>query len=73
VGIITVDGTQYESDNLSALGQGILARLIEADKRTSEASQTAAIFQAAVLQLIIELKDNHLFDEALVTEEVTEE
>ena len=70
MGIITVDDVKYESDNLTEAGKSILAHLVEADKKTREASMDAAIFQAAVLQLIVELKTNHLTDEAIATEEV---
>jgi len=70
MGIITVDDVKYESESLTEAGQAILAHLVEADKKTRELSMEAAIFQAAVLQLIAELKTNHLTDEAIATEEV---
>jgi len=70
MGIIAIDEVKYETDKLSDDGKLVIAHLIEADGRQRAASMDATVFKAATLQLIAELKANHLTDEALVAEEV---
>ena len=68
--IVTVDDMQYDSDLLSDEGRAILTHLIEADKRGQEAAITVGLMQAATINLIADLKSNHLTDEMIATEEV---
>jgi len=70
MGIVTVEDVKYESDLLSDEGRAILSHLIEADKQGQRASLTVGLMQAATIKLIADLKDNHLTDEAIATEEV---
>jgi hypothetical protein len=70
MGIVTVDDMQYDSDLLSDEGRAILTHLIEADKRGQEAAITVGLMQAATINLIADLKSNHLTEEMIATEEV---
>jgi len=70
MGIVTVEDVKYESDLLSDEGRTILSHLIEADKQGQSASITVGLMRAASIKLIADLKDNHLTDEAIATEEV---
>jgi len=69
---VTVDGIQYDSDLLSDEGRAILTHLLEADKRGQEAAITAGLMQAATINLIADLKSNHLTEEMIATEEVVQ-
>jgi len=70
MGIITVEEVNYDTELLSSEGNNILAHLMQADKALSEASITMGLMKAATVQLIADLKTNHLTEEAIATEEV---
>jgi len=70
MGTITVDEVNYDTELLSEEGNNILAHLMQADKALSEASITMGLMKAATVQLIADLKTNHLTEEAIATEEV---
>jgi len=70
MGIITVEEVNYDTELLSSEGNNILAHLMQADKALSEASITMGLMKAATIQLIADLKTNHLTEEAIATEEV---
>ena len=70
--LVTIDNVNYESDLLSDEGRVILTHLVEANSKLKEASMTAGLMQAATVALINDLKENHLTEEAIATEEVAQ-
>jgi len=70
MGIITVEEVNYDTELLSSEGNNILAHLMQADNAIAEASITMGLMKAATIQLIADLKTNHLTEEAIATEEV---
>ena len=60
MGTITVDEVNYDTELLSSEGNDILTHLMQADKALSEASITMGLMKAATIQLIADLKTNHL-------------
>ena len=70
--LVTIDNVNYESDLLSDEGRVILSHLVEANAKLREASMTAGLMQAATVALINDLKENHLTEEAIATEEVAQ-
>jgi len=70
MGTITVDEVNYDTELLSAEGNDILAHLMQADNALKEAALTMGLMKAATVQLIDDLKTNHLTEEAIATEEV---
>jgi len=70
--LVTIDNVNYESDLLSDQGRVILSHLVEANAKLQEASMTAGLMQAATVALINDLKENHLTEEAIATEEVAQ-
>ena len=72
MGTITVDEVDYDTELLSDEGNNILAHLMQADNELKEAAITMGLLKAATVQLIDDLKTNHLTEEAIATEEVKE-
>ena len=70
--LVKIDNVNYESDLLSDEGRVILTHLVEANSKLKEASMTAGLMQAATVALINDLKENHLTEEAIATEEVAQ-
>ena len=70
--LVTIDNVNYESDLLSDEGRVILSHSVEANAKLQEASMTAGLMQAATVALINDLKENHLTEEAIATEEVAQ-
>ena len=70
MGTITVDEVNYDTELLSSEGNDILTHLMQADKALAEAAITMGLMKAATVQLIADLKTNHLTEEAIATEEV---
>jgi hypothetical protein len=70
VATITVDDVKYDTELLSSEGNDILTHLMQADKALAEAAITMGLMKAATVQLISDLKTNHLKEEAIATEEV---
>ena len=61
MGTITVDEVNYDTELLSDEGNNVLLHLMQAD---------TALKEASTVQLIADLKTNHLTEEAIATEEV---
>tara|TARA_R110000823_G_scaffold59871_1_gene143454 strand:- start:149 stop:376 length:228 start_codon:yes stop_codon:yes gene_type:complete len=70
MGTITVDEVNYDTELLSDEGNNVLLHLMQADTALKEASITMGLMKAATVQLIADLKTNHLTEEAIATEEV---
>ena len=62
---VEIDGIKYDVSLLSPEGQSIFSVLLESNKRLKESQISVALYKAATVRLIEELK-GHLTDDSII-------
>lgn len=62
---VEIDGIKYDVSLLSPEGQSIFSVLLESNKRLKESQISVALYKAAAVRLIEELK-GHLTDDSII-------
>jgi|TARA_R100001530_G_scaffold131458_1_gene103134 hypothetical protein len=62
---VEIDGIKYDVSLLSPAGQSLISVLLESNKRLKESQISVALYSAAAIRLIEELKE-HLTDDSII-------